>query len=219
MPRRTRGRPPHPDILTPTEWSILEQWRHGLGRSAIARRRGISEYGVRYHLRNITAKLGVDAAADLRHWPGFPATSSRPRHWRSHPMERLQLGSLSQVSMYARDAALTEAWYRDVLRLPEVFRFGDLVFFDCGGVRLYVHAVGDATWRPSSVLYFSVEDIQTAHEELLGRGIRFTGAPHMIFRDEATGAEEWMAFFEDPDTNVLAIMSRVAPPPADPPSA
>lgn len=126
-------------------------------------------------------------------------------------MNRLQLGPIGQVSMYARDAAATEAWYRDVLQLPEVFRFGDLVFFDCGGVRLYIHAVGEEKWRPSSVLYFEVPDIQAAHEALVGRGIKFSGAPHMIFKDDATGIEEWMAFFEDPDTNMLAVMARVGP--------
>ena len=127
-------------------------------------------------------------------------------------MQRLKLGTLGQVSMYARDAAATEAWYRDVLQLPEVFRFGDLVFFDCGGVRLYIHAVGDEKWRPSSVLYFVVDDIRTAHDELTRRGIRFSGAPHRIHRDEATGDEEWMAFFEDPDANLLAIMARASAP-------
>ena len=33
----------------------------------------------------------------------------------------------------------------------------------------------------------------------------------MIFRDDTTGVEDWMAFFEDPDGNLLSIMSRVAP--------
>ena len=211
MTRRTRGRPPHPDVLTPAEWSILDLWRHGLGRAAIASRRGISEYGVRYHLRNITAKLGVDDARELRHWPGFPVTSPLSKPRRTHPMHRPSLGPIGQISLYARDAATTEAWYRDVLRLPEVFRFGDLVFFDCGGVRLYIHAVGEEKWRPGSVLYFLVDDIQAAHADLLARGIKVTGAPHMIFRDDATGLEEWMAFFEDPDTNMLAIMARVTP--------
>ena len=124
----------------------------------------------------------------------------------------LDLGPLGQVSLYARDAARTEAWYRDVLGLPHVFTFGDLVFFDCRGTRLYIHAVGDETWRPSSVLYFVVPDIHAAHDELVRRGIKVTGAPHMTFRDDTTGAEEWMAFFEDPDANVLAVIARVSPP-------
>ena len=121
----------------------------------------------------------------------------------------LQLGPLGQVSMYARDAAVTEAWYRDVLQLLEVFRFGDLVFFWCGDVRLYIHAVGDEKWRASSVLYFLVPDIKAAHDELVRRGVKITGAPHMIYKDDQTADEEWMAFFDDPDGNTLAIMSRV----------
>jgi DNA-binding CsgD family transcriptional regulator/catechol 2,3-dioxygenase-like lactoylglutathione lyase family enzyme len=233
MARRGRGRPAHPDVLTPAEWTILDLWRHGLGRTAIAQRRGVSDYAVRYHLRNIVDKLGVDSFADLRQWPGFPVTSAMARrastplanpspHFdrRSSAMPNtesaptlptLQLGELGQVSMYARDAATTEAWYRDVLQLPEVFRFGDLVFFWCGDVRLYIHAVGEEKWRPSSVLYFVVPDIHGAHDELVRRGIKITGAPHMIFKDDKTGVEEWMAFFEDPDTNMLAIMARVTP--------
>ena len=122
----------------------------------------------------------------------------------------LALGPLGQVSMYAVDAAATERWYRDVLGLRHVFTFGDLVFFDCGGVRLYIHAVGAADWRKSSILYFLVPDIADAHRELTDRGVRFSGAPHMIYRDDQSGTEEWMAFFDDPDGNTLAIMARVA---------
>jgi catechol 2,3-dioxygenase-like lactoylglutathione lyase family enzyme len=186
-------------------------YRHGLGRRAIAVRRGISDYGVRYHLRNIAGKLGVDGAQALRAWPGFPATSSLARRRSPSMLEPLTLGPLGQVSMYARSAPITEAWYRDVLRLPHIFTFGDLVFFDCGGIRLYIHAVGDEKWRPSSVVYFLVPDIVAAHAELTGRGIHFSQAPHMIYKDDETGIEEWMAFFDDPDGNMLAIMARVGP--------
>ena len=113
----------------------------------------------------------------------------------------VQLGTIGQVSMYARDADIAETWYRDVLRLPELFRFGDLVFFDCGGVRLYIHGVGEEQWRPSSMLYFAVPDITAAHDDLVARGVKITRAPHLVFKDDQTGMEEWMAFFEDPDTN------------------
>jgi DNA-binding CsgD family transcriptional regulator/catechol 2,3-dioxygenase-like lactoylglutathione lyase family enzyme len=211
MARRDRGRPPHPDVLTPAEWSVLDLWRHGLTRRAIAASRRTSIYGVRYHLRNIAGKLGVEGSDELRRWPGFPATSAMRARRNDQMAGPLQLGPLGQVSMYARTAATTEAWYRDVLRLPHTFTFGDLVFFDCGGVRLYIHAVGDEKWRPSSVVYFLVPDIAAAHAELVERGVKFSGAPHMIYKDDDTGVEEWMAFFDDPDGNMLAIMARVAP--------
>ncbi len=196
-------------MLTPAEWSVLQLWRHGLTRRQIAARREVSEYAVRYHLRNICGKLGVEHYSALRYWPGFPATSALREQ---PPMDnQLELGPLGQVSMYAAEAGRTEAWYRDTLGLRHVFTFGDLVFFDCGGVRLYIHAVGAEKWRKSSILYFLVPDIAAAHRALSKRGVEFSGAPHMIYRDDQTGAEEWMAFFDDPDGNTLAIMARVAP--------
>jgi DNA-binding CsgD family transcriptional regulator/catechol 2,3-dioxygenase-like lactoylglutathione lyase family enzyme len=212
MVTRGRGRPPHPDVLTPAEWGVLDLWRHGLGRSVIAERRGISAYAVRYHLRNIAGKLGVDHYSDLRQWPGFAADSLRKENSAMTTQTKLELGPLGQVSMHTRDAAAAERWYKEVLELPHIFTFGDLVFFDCGGTRLYIRQMrGKEEWRPSSILYFLVPDIQAAHEELIRRGVHFTGAPHMIFKDDKTGVEEWMAFFEDPDSNTLAVMARVGP--------
>jgi catechol 2,3-dioxygenase-like lactoylglutathione lyase family enzyme len=123
----------------------------------------------------------------------------------------LRLGPIAQVSLYARDVARTEAFYRDTLGLPHVFTFGDLMFFDMGGVRLYLHATDEATWRPGSVVYFLVDEIHAACEELQGRGVRFDGPPHRIFTDPATSIEEWLAFFEDTEGNKLAITSRVRP--------
>jgi DNA-binding NarL/FixJ family response regulator len=39
---RDRGRPPHPDVLTPGEWRVAEAVRHGLGNREIATRQGVS---------------------------------------------------------------------------------------------------------------------------------------------------------------------------------
>jgi catechol 2,3-dioxygenase-like lactoylglutathione lyase family enzyme/DNA-binding CsgD family transcriptional regulator len=211
MVKRGRGRPPHPDVLTPAEWAVLDSWRHGMTRRVIADRRGMSAYGVRYHLRNIAGKLGVATIAELRHWPGFAAGSAMAARRTNDMTDDPQLGPLGQVSMVVRDAARTEAWYRDVLGLPHVFTFGDLVFFDCGGTRLYIRQVDDADWRPSSILYFLVPDIEVAHRTLSERGVAFKGAPHLIYEDDETHVEEWMAFFDDPDGNTLALMARVQP--------
>ena len=40
-------------------------------------------------------------------------------------------------------------------------------------------------------------------------GVTFLGAPHLIHRHEWGGKKEWMAFFEDLDGKVLALMSQV----------
>ncbi|MGH2446901.1 MAG: LuxR C-terminal-related transcriptional regulator, partial [Candidatus Limnocylindria bacterium] len=155
MARRGRGRPPHPDLLTPAEWRVLDWLRHGVSRSEIARRRGTSVDAVKYHLANISGKLGVNGR-ELRHWPGVPATSNATR--RRTPVTdttRTRLGSIGQVSLSIRDVARAERFYGQTLGLPHVFTFGDLAFFDAGGTRLYLHRKDEADWRPSSVLYFT----------------------------------------------------------------
>lgn len=210
MPR-SRGRPPHPDVLTPAEWRVLDLVRHGLNRRQVAERRGIGQDAVKYHLGNIAGKLGVHGIRELRRWPGAPVTSpihARPE--RKDPMS-VSLGRIGQVSLSIRDVARAERFYGEVLGLPHVFTFGDLAFFDAGGVRIYLHRKREADWRPGSILYFLCDDIGDAHRSLTDRGVHFTGAPHLIHTDDATGTEEWMAFFEDGEGNTLALMSRVMP--------
>jgi catechol 2,3-dioxygenase-like lactoylglutathione lyase family enzyme len=125
---------------------------------------------------------------------------------------RISLGPIGQVSRSSRDVKRAERFYGETLGLPHHFTFGDLAFFDAGGVRLYLHRKDDADWRPSSIVYFLTDDIADAHRQLAGRDVRFTGAPHLVYTDDATGTEEWMAFFEDGEGNTLALMSRVPGP-------
>jgi len=201
-------------VLTPAEWAVLDLVRHGLSRRVIASRRGTSVDAVKYHVENIAGKLGVSGMADLRHWPGFPARSplnDQEERSMNQTMEAVQLGTLGQVSLYAKDVSRAETFYRDTLGLPHIFTFGELAFFDLGGTRLYLHAVGEKDWRPGSVLYFLVNDIRAAYDALGARGIKFSGAPHLIFEDDDTHVQEWMAFFEDSEGNGLALMARVAP--------
>ena len=118
----------------------------------------------------------------------------------------MKLGPIGQISRSVSDIDRSEAWYRDVLELKHLYRFGPLTFFDCEGTRLFL----EETKRPlpeESVIYFRVADIVQAYEKLLKRGVRFSSSPHMIHRHD-DGTEEWMAFFNDPDGRLLAIMSQ-----------
>jgi len=58
----------------------------------------------------------------------------------------------------------------------------------------------------SSVLYFKVEDIESAFATLASRGVPFEDKPHMIAK--MPDHELWMTFFRDPDRNLLALMSE-----------
>jgi catechol 2,3-dioxygenase-like lactoylglutathione lyase family enzyme len=121
------------------------------------------------------------------------------------------LGPIGQISRQVRDIGAAVVWYRDVLGLPHLFTFGNLAFFDCHGVRLFLSGNPKEEGEPGdSVLYFKTDDIQGAHRRLVERGVVFRGVPHLIHR-HASGVEEWMAFFEDPDGKLLALMSQVTP--------
>ena len=72
MTRRGRGRPPHPDVLTPAEWRVLSEIRTGATNAEIAVRLGLSIATVKFHIRNIRSKLHLSERADVAAWQGEP---------------------------------------------------------------------------------------------------------------------------------------------------
>jgi DNA-binding CsgD family transcriptional regulator/catechol 2,3-dioxygenase-like lactoylglutathione lyase family enzyme len=198
-----RGRPPYPDILTPAEWRIVEGVRHGLTNSALAAKFDLSLDGVKFHVSSVLLKLGLKSRRELRRWSGVRADSALQSVPGSHHLENWSMG---QVSRLTRDLAATADWLRDVIGLPQILRFETAVFFDCGGVRLYLSAGDPAR---NSLLYFRVDDILAEVERLRAAGVSITSAPHRIHVHE-DGSEEWMAFFSDPEGSPLGLMSVVS---------
>lgn len=209
MPRGTnRGRPPHQDVLTPTEWRILHAVQHGMSNAEIARRRGTSVDAVKFHVANLLLKLGASNRRELRKRSLKPANSALRRTSKSAPTGGRTFGALGQVARSVRDIAASEAWYRDVLRLPHLYTFGTLAFFDMGGVRLMLSQKEELS--AESLLYLLTGDIEAEHAALVARGVEFLNAPHMIHR-HADGTEEWMCFFNDLEGRPLGLMSKVPP--------
>jgi DNA-binding CsgD family transcriptional regulator/catechol 2,3-dioxygenase-like lactoylglutathione lyase family enzyme len=204
--KRTRGRPRHADLLTPSEWRTVHAVQHGMSNAEIARRRGVSVDAVKFHVANALAKLGLRDRKALRAWFRAPRDSALSAE-RKTMESTLQLGAIGQIARSVGDIAVSEKWYREVLALPHLYTFGTLAFFDCGGTRLML-AQEKGGAAKESVLYLRVPDIASAHAGLEKRGVKFTHAPHMIHK-HADGTEEWMAFFEDPDGRPLAIMAQV----------
>jgi catechol 2,3-dioxygenase-like lactoylglutathione lyase family enzyme len=120
----------------------------------------------------------------------------------------VQLGTIGQIARLVSDIGTATEFYGGVLGLPHLYTFGDLAFFDCGGTRLFLRATEER--GEQSILYFQVDDINTAYDELRGRGVEFEGAPNLIHKHD-NGVEEWMAFFPDPDGQLLAIMAQTHP--------
>lgn len=201
-----RGRPPHDDVLTPAEWRVAELVRHGMTNKRIAQQLGVSEDAVKYHVANALSKLGLDDKRALRQWDGVAKSSAL--HGKEKTMGGLTLGAIGQIARTVKDIKAAEAFYKEKLRLPHLFTFGNLAFFDCNGVRLFL-SQGDGD-DSASILYFDVPDIHAANQVLRDRGVKFTDAPHMIHK-HADGTEEWMNFFEDNEGRPLAIMAKVKP--------
>jgi DNA-binding CsgD family transcriptional regulator/catechol 2,3-dioxygenase-like lactoylglutathione lyase family enzyme len=193
-------------VLTPGEWRIVQSVRHGLSNAKIARLRGISLDAVKFHTQNIMGKLQLSNREALRRWRGVPKFSALNEE--RVMSADLKLGPIGQISRAVKDIQRAEEWYGKVLGLPHLYTFGKLAFFDCGGTRLFLSEQADA--GPESILYLRVSGIQNAYDQLLNRGVEFTGAPHMIHK-HADGTEEWMAIFKDLEGRPLALMSQVVP--------
>ena len=95
----SRGRPKHPDILTPREWEVLGHVREGRSNEQIAERLGISTAGVKYHVSEILGKLALDNRHDAARW----AEGQSPRPWPAGALapllfwRKLKFGWLSPV--------------------------------------------------------------------------------------------------------------------------
>lgn len=89
-----RGRPPHPDVLTPAEWRVLEELRAGGTYVEIAVRLGIQVGTVKFHARNMRQKLHLETREQLVAW----------RHEREAGDRRGILAPLALFTSYLKPA-------------------------------------------------------------------------------------------------------------------
>jgi methylmalonyl-CoA/ethylmalonyl-CoA epimerase len=126
--------------------------------------------------------------------------------------DELTIDGLHQVALTTRDINRSSRFYRETLGLKQI---AVLAFFDVDGVRLSM--MQNLTAEPSSsVIYFRVADIDAAVAVLKQRAVDLEQEPELVFRDSQgqfgeAGEEEWMAFFRDPDGNLLALTCRKRP--------
>lgn len=122
---------------------------------------------------------------------------------------QLQITGIGQIAVTVHDLARATAFYRDVLGLRYLFEVPKMAFFACGGIRLMLGVPESPEFdHPASILYYRVDDIHAAHEALTAREVAFEREPHLIARLE--DHDLWLAFFRDPEGNLLALMSEVA---------
>jgi len=117
------------------------------------------------------------------------------------------LAQIGQIGITVTDLDRAINFYRDQLGMKFLFRVPNLAFFDCAGIRLMLglpEANGE-TFHP--ILYFRVDDIQSAVDTLTKRGIKFETQPTLVAKLEK--CDLWLAAFRDPDRNVIELLSEV----------
>ena len=119
----------------------------------------------------------------------------------------MTLKAVGQIALPVSDADRSLSFYRDLLGLPLLFRFGDLIFLDCFGVRLMLEGVGKDV-RPGTGIchYIKSDAIDADFEALAALGIEFEDRPHIIAR--LPDHELWMVFFRDPDGHLWGLMEE-----------
>ena len=86
-----------------------------------------------------------------------------------------------QVPIHVHDRERAARFYRDRLGLPLLFTTGGMAFLDCGGVRLMLTRPEKPEFdHASSVLYFNVPEIKSAHRAIEEQGVEFEGEPHRL---------------------------------------
>jgi predicted enzyme related to lactoylglutathione lyase len=121
-------------------------------------------------------------------------------------MKELSLGKIGQIAVIVHNLERATEFYRDKLGMK--FLFGvppKMAFFDADGIRLMLGIPERPDLdHPSSILYFKVEDIDTAYEGLRKRGVRFEGEPILVAPMETH--DLWLAEFRDSEENIMALM-------------
>lgn len=115
---------------------------------------------------------------------------------------------IGQIAIRVKDVERAVAFYRDALGMQHLFSIPRSAFFQCGTVRLMLSIPEKGEFdHPSSIIYFTVDDINAAYRQLVDRGVRFEDAPHLIANMDSY--DLWMVFFRDSEDNYLGLMSEV----------
>ena len=116
--------------------------------------------------------------------------------------------TVGQILIPVADLDRAIVFYRDTLGLRFLFAAPpQMSFFQSGNVRILVGVPEQEHRRQrGSTVYFKVADIQAAHRTLVERGVTFAAEPHLVHRSSAS--ELWLAEFQDPDGNALALMDE-----------
>lgn len=118
----------------------------------------------------------------------------------------ITVSGLAQVAISVTDLSRAIEFYRDRLGLQLLFEAPpQLAFFQVGATRLMLTGQpGEAESHP--ILYFQVDDVETAFARLAEIGVPTLSNPHCIAR---VGPNDiWLAMIKDPDGHPVGLMGN-----------
>lgn len=114
------------------------------------------------------------------------------------------LTEIGQLELRVGDLEVAKTFYGDTLGVPVESTFGQTMMLQCGGLTVLVQ---ESATRPIGCpIYFRVDGrVHEVAGRLMENGVRFKSGPSCIVED-FLGKSSWLAFFEDPWGNPLALM-------------
>jgi len=118
-------------------------------------------------------------------------------------------GAKPAIVICTRDRARATSFYRDILGLTYAREDSFAEVFKVGGIPLRVSTVTDFVPHEHTVLGFQVPNVGETVKALSEKGVTFNRYQHMK-QDElgiwiAPGGDVRVAWFKDPDGNVLSV--------------
>ena len=121
----------------------------------------------------------------------------------------MKIHGIGQISISVTNVDKAVEFYRDTLGIDFLFQVpgtNPMAFFDCSGTRLYINQPENPAHAGNSVIYFRVDSAQEAAKDLETCGVTLESKPHIVHQTD--NYTLWMAFFRDPDGNLMAVMSE-----------
>jgi len=126
----------------------------------------------------------------------------------SEQPQTVALSQIGQIAITVHELDRAVAFYQTTLGMKLLFRFPNLAFFDCGGIRLMLTIPEKPEFdHPASVIYYKVADLPATHAALVAKAVTFDSPPHLIAK--MPDHDLWMAFLRDSEGNLLGLMSEV----------
>jgi len=101
---------------------------------------------------------------------------------------------VGQIGITVKNIENAIHFYKEKLGLSLLFQTENMAFFDCSDLRLLISLPENKEFdHPSSTIYFQVENIEAAFEELIRNEVVVASEPHLVAKMKTT--ETWKEIY------------------------